>query len=404
MKAEFFVVGFCIVFAGAWFTYAKHTGGLSFAGHTANEQNIIIRSDNEYEEIKYTGKITFNEPETGIEYISPGGYIKYTRNGQTLEVKPDTANILKYTFSANGRPQPFDSNGQKILVEAVHEMIAWGYGAGERAERIYKKGGSAALLEAMGQLKNDGLKKMYAQKLFARDTPATADLVLLAGKLAAKNGNDYDKEQILRLYKIQQLADTSVFLAYLQAVSSMDNDNTRVDAVKRLLSLPLSSATFPALFTAVNNISEDYQKSDMLAAIIAKGQMDSSRASLLLQAIDQLQPEPLRQQLLNQWINKGTLPASHLNTALAVVGKLNGDFEKAALYKKLAGESVHSEEQWISLIGETVHISENNQKATLLTELAQRMPKTDSIKTAYAKVARTITTDMEYGRAIRAVN
>jgi len=73
------------------------------------------------------------------------------------------------------------------------------------------------------------------------------------------------------------------------------------------------------------------------------------------------------------------------------------------MYRKLAAESIHSDEQWISLLGEVGHMNENYQKAELLASIAQRMPRTDSIKTAYLKTAKTISTDMEYGKAIRAV-
>ena len=139
MKAEVFAVGFFLVFAGAWFTYAKHTGGLNIKGLPGEEQHIIINSDNFHEEMAYTGKISFTEDETAIARISSGGYLRYTRNEQVLEAKSDTAGVIHYTFKQSGRPMPLDSNAQKIITEAVSEMIAWGFDAKERADRIYKK-------------------------------------------------------------------------------------------------------------------------------------------------------------------------------------------------------------------------------------------------------------------------
>ncbi len=404
MKAEVFAAGFLLVSAGAWFTYAKHTGGLNIKGLPANEQKIVISSDNLYEEMAYTGKISFTEDETAVATISPGGYIKYTKNQQVMEASSDTAGVIQYKFTQSGRPMPIDSNARKIMSEAVGEMIAWGFDANGRADRIYKKGGQTALLEAMDKLKNDGTKRMYAEKIFKSDSLSTAILVTLAKKLASPEGNDYDKEMALKLYKPQQLQDTAVFFPYLQAVEGLDNENARANILNSILKMPLATATFPALFRVVAGLNNDYEKTRLFSSIIDKGQMDSVRAGLLLEAIDQLQTDNDKQQLISLWISKGTLPADRLEKLLAVIGRFGGDWEKANMYKKLAAESIRSEDQWASLVTAVARINQNEQKTDLLTGIAQKMPKTDTLKTVYLKAAKTIQGDMEYGRVIRALD
>ena len=72
MKAEVFAVGFFLVFAGAWFTYAKHTGGLNIKGHSDNEQNITINSDNFHEEMAYAGKSVSQKTKLLLPGFLPG--------------------------------------------------------------------------------------------------------------------------------------------------------------------------------------------------------------------------------------------------------------------------------------------------------------------------------------------
>lgn len=404
MKAEVFAAGFLLVSAGAWFTYAKHTGALNIKGLQNNEQKIVISSDNLYEEMAYTGKISFTEDETAIAYISAGGHLKYTKNEQVLEASSDTTGTVNYRFTQYGKPLPIDSNARKLIAEAVSEMIAWGYDAKERADRIYKKGGQAALLAAMDKLKNDGTKRMYAERIFKSDSLSAEILVGLSKKLAGPEGNDYDKEMILRLYKPAQLQDTTVLFPYLQAVAQLDNENARAGILNNVLKMPLATASFPALFTVVTGLNNDYEKTRLFSNILEKGQMDSVRAGLLLEAIDKLQADHDKEQLISLWISKGTLPADRLQQLLSVIDRMGGDWEKVNMYKKLVAESIRSEDQWASLVTMVAHLGQNDQKTELLTGIAQRMPKTDSLKAVYMKAAKTIQGDTDYGRAVRALD
>ena len=158
-------------------------------------------------------------------------------------------------------------------------------------------------------------------------------------KIASQEGNDYDKEQVLKLYKPAQLQDSAVFYAYLQAVENLGDDNAKANILKPILQMPLSRETFPALFRVVTSIDNDYEKTNMLSSIIEKRQMDTAMADLLLDAIDHLNADNDKEKLLTQWINKGTLPADRLEKLLAIVNKFGSDWEKGDMYKKTGGSN-----------------------------------------------------------------
>ena len=140
MKVEYFVVVFCLLFGGAYFTYMHHRPG------AAQESNMVISSGSSYEEIKYSGSIHFNDDETAIASISPNGYIIYEKNDHRLSVTSDKQGVLKYEIQKNIATVPLDSNGKKLVTEAISEMIAWGINADERMARLYSKGGNLSLI------------------------------------------------------------------------------------------------------------------------------------------------------------------------------------------------------------------------------------------------------------------
>jgi hypothetical protein len=402
MKAESFVIAFCLVGAGAWFTYAKHAGNLRIEGNRANEQTIVINSDNFYEEIRYAGHINFNDEETAITALSPGGYLKYTRDDQLLTVVADSSGRIVYTLSQNGHVTNNSADLPKIISEAVKETIAWGLDAKPRMERVYNRGGSQALLNAIDSLKNGNLKLQYAERIFRADSVSTAVLERLLIKLHGIDGSDYEKEQLLKKFSVTQLADSSLFSTYLQTVAAVRADDAKTNLLKKLIELPSLQQHLSAIVAVISSSSNEEEKARALNAVINKAKTDSSDAAIVLQAISGLHNEEQKQALISNWISKGSLPDAPMQVLLDVISGLGNENYKAQLYKKLATNSLHAEVHWLLLLDGVARLGQNELKAALLIDLSQKMPKTDGIKAAYLKTAKTITTDADYGRVLRA--
>jgi hypothetical protein len=66
-------------------------------------------------------------------------------------------------------------------------------------------------------------------------------------------------------------------------------------------------------------------------------------------------------------------------------------------------EKTITESQWISLLNKTSQLGSDMDKSNLMIEIAQKMPKTENLKLAYLKVAKSIGNDSDYGKAMRAV-
>jgi hypothetical protein len=397
MKAEYFVVLFLVLCTGAYFTYQNRQPGRQ------QESNMVISSDNNYEKIAYSGKIEFNEDETLIHSISPKGYFHYIKNRKELDISSDAKANLSYELTADGTKEPFDSNGKKLVTEAIKEMIAWGVNADERISRIFRKAGIDGLINELPNLKSENLKRQYLEFAFRNDSIANTDLVRILNKVPVSFGTDEDKQQLLSKIKPVHLTDSAVANAYLLATASIDADYAKVNALKNILTLPLTKTSFPLLFKDISTLGSEEDKANMIKDIIEKGQMNEEWAGQIMDAIVKMGPDYLKKDLIARWINKGTLPPSQLDKLLAGINELGDDMEKQNLYQKLMRTSLKSGEQWVSLLNKASDIRDENQKTELLLQIAQKMPRTDSLKTVYLKVAKTIGADQDYGRAIRAV-
>ena len=63
-----------------------------------------------------------------------------------------------------------------------------------------------------------------------------------------------------------------------------------------------------------------------------------------------------------------------------------------------------SEDQWTMIIDKTAGLGADMDKANILIQIAQKMPKTEALKSSYLKAAKSIGNDSDYGRALRELN
>jgi hypothetical protein len=85
------------------------------------------------------------------------------------------------------------------------------------------------------------------------------------------------------------------------------------------------------------------------------------------------------------------------------IALIGADIDRVNLFRKIMEEKSISENQWRSLIHQTTSLGSDVDKADLLTAIGQKMPKTEYLKTAYLKAAKSISNDSDYGKAVRII-
>jgi hypothetical protein len=398
MKAEYFVVAFCFLLTGVFFTYAKRTG---WGNH--NESSIIISNDNFREEIKYSGKIRFSDDETAIQQITPGGFLDFTRNDEQLVVKCDKQGRMSYQLTENGDTKSAtDSSGKQFIADAVKELIGLGIDADERMERIYLHGGNRALMDAFPKLKNDNVKRMYLDKILKSDSLSTGELVQLSEAVAKFMGSDEDKQLVLKAFKAEMLSDSTVAKAYLHAVESLGDDYSKAATLTTMGKANLPVGLFAQILDVTNSIRDENERARILQEIIRKDQLDDRQAALLLEAINRLNDENQKKNLLMELISIKGFAEANWDMLLQSVGQLRDDTQRDMLFVRMMGENDLSEGQWVAFIGQINTIGSNDfEKSNLLIQMVGKMPKNDQVKSAFVKAAKTIRDDSEFGKVMR---
>jgi hypothetical protein len=88
---------------------------------------------------------------------------------------------------------------------------------------------------------------------------------------------------------------------------------------------------------------------------------------------------------------------------LNVIATISGDYEKANLLKQLAQKEVKDGSSWAGLIRTSTTLSGEYERSNVLIEIGQKLPKTDSLRSLYMDAAKTVHSNEDYGRVVKAV-
>lgn len=400
---------------------------------------IVVNDGKNYLEINYKGKIRFTEDETAIESMSGDAFLRFTNNNLKLYAESNYHGEVEYELYDDGRRiDPAEAKGKKLMAEAIQKMMDVGFMAEDRLRHIYEKGGNVAVLEASLHVQGDYLRKMYLSYVLSNGNPNSNELVGVAKITAKVMESAFEKAQVLKNFPPHNLQDQAVALEWLNAAGTIDADFERAQVLKEfplneiddlavgakwltvaktinadfekaqvLKEFPVNKmndlAVSTAWFDAVRTINADFEKANTLK-ILTNQPLNNEQFSDVLITAEGINAEfeqiNLIKELIQQQVPSSAAPFDQL---MVSVRNIDADFEKANLLKAIAEKNIETEAQWSGLLQETKAVGADFEKAGVLLLIAEKMPMTDQLSTAYLDAAKTIQSEMDYGRVVKAM-
>lgn len=401
MKQLLFI---CLITVAAMgFTACDEGSNFSFSGDGEDGRiTINIHDETGHLRLESRGAIAFTDDETAIKSISPGGYIKLKRNGRTLRATNDAQGDVVYELNGN-KKSVLTADDRKFLGRAIKEMINVGFDAKGRTQRLYERGGSTAVLNAIDDLTNDYVKSIYFESLLNNTSLAQNELTTIARKVGTQVNSDYEKGKLLKKFSAEYLQNDATATAYLDAVNTINSDYEKAGALKNILDQPLTQSQYTQVLSITDKLGSDYEKANVLKQLIGYGIPEENNLNKFLFITANINSDYEKSNVLQQMVDQGVPSGTSFPKFLEVTGNINSDFERANVLKKLALKNITLEDQWVGLIQATEKISSDFDRSGTLVEIAKKMPNSDRVKTVYMTTAKTISSDYDYGQAIKAV-
>jgi len=396
MKLIFFLVAFGLIFFRFYHLSTNH-------GRDRNDGNILMTGDNLYEKVSWSGKIEINDAETDVASISPGGCLKFVKNEKKLLIESDKHGKLSYEISNDGKNIPLNEDGKKIIAEAIKEIIGFGFNLDSRIEKIYNKGGAPALLAESANWKMDNIKSAYLNRVFKSDSLSEQDLLIALQQIKGM-GNDMDRQVQLKHFTPRYWSDSAIVNGWLTVVEGLGSDMAKMDALEYYIRKhEYSDHSIAHIIKIGNDLGSDMEKANLISLMLREKALSETNIGQVLDIVGHFGSDWEKENTISLLLKEKAIPETLTGQVLDIVGGFGSDMEKENLYDKLMKETIQTEAQWISLTNQTASFGSDYEKSNMLVKIAHKMPKSDTLRTIYLKVAKTINSDADYGKAIKAV-
>lgn len=321
-------------------------------------------------EVKVENRVEFNEDYSDVAVIPYDGALRIhdSRGSHTysLTVTGTPAGELRRVYTVDNQSHSFDADGQawlrRVLLQAVREG---GLDARNRVARILKSRGTRGLIEEIGLVKGDYVRRIYFEALL--QAPAVSDLELKSALQSASLTikSDYERAQLLLQVTKVFLSKNDLVADYFAAASKIKSgyEHGRVLA-GALAQDELSKAALAALAQSAAKIDSDYEK-----------------ASLLIKAAERYQGSL---SLRLEWLHAVRTIGSAYEQHRALSGALK--------------PNQISVEALLDLVKSAAHIQSDYEKASFLIEAINHYRGDERLRAAFMETARTINSDYERGR------
>jgi hypothetical protein len=379
--------------------------------HSGREQGTMItKGDNYIEGIWWSGKYRLSDDDRSIAELSPGGYLKFRENDTTMKAESDLQGRISYTLYNGHEDLPLNDSGRRFLARQLQKMIGLGFFGGQRAERVYRQGGVPALLAELSRIKMEGGRDPYLNLLFKSDSLTALQRIELL-QIIDSSGNTSEREDLLNRFTPDQLQDSAVAQEWLKSVGQLDVSDMKKDLLLHFIGTGLTIGQFDTVLAVTIRFGSDDDQQDVYKKLVNLPQLqrrDSAFAQPWLRAVGRLGPSEMKKDLLLQFLDttirpRETLPADQFDTVMAITRRFDAVEDQKDVLDVLIGLPPPTDAEWLGLIRATGALQPDEIKSDLLLKIAPKMPRTDSLRAVFRLAAKSIQSDDDYGRVMRAV-
>jgi hypothetical protein len=410
MKLTFFLIALALVLLRLCYPTLE-------IWHSRHGQGtMIIKSDHYIQGIWWLGKIQLSDDERSIAEISPGGYLKFKENDTTMKAESDLQGRISYTLYNGSEELPLNDSGRSFVACQIQKMIRLGFFAEDRAMKIYRKAGIKGLIAELSRIRMEGARDQYLDLLFKSDSLTPADEIRLL--TLSENSNDMnERQQLLSRFNRESLGDSAVASEWLIAVGNLDQAYVKKDLLLRYIGEDAGAGAgiapdrFDAVLAITGRFGSDYDEQEVykrLADVPRLRTHDSAYTLPWLSAVGKLNESYMKKDLLLRFLPEdsnagGIVSVDEFDSVIAVTRRFQNSVDEQEVYKRLADLPVKSDPEWAGLIRAAGGLNEDYMKTELMLKIAQKMPRTDSLRSAYRTAAKSIREDMDYGKVMRAL-
>ncbi|HEX7960009.1 MAG TPA: M56 family metallopeptidase, partial [Terriglobales bacterium] len=219
------------------------------------------------------GNIVFKTDLSGIQSISPGGFLEISAsNGphfRKVTAKPNGAGNVELSWTVDSQPGELGDQERGWLAAfllALERQTA--FSAETRVPALLQKGGPNAVLDEVNNMTADYARSRYLLLMLEKDKLDNAQLLRTIEFTGKNMGSDYEHARVLlQVAKQYSLDDETSRRAFLNSSNGLKSDYEHARVLLELLKRPrLSTETRNSAIQSANNIHSNFERARVLIA------------------------------------------------------------------------------------------------------------------------------------------
>lgn len=391
--------------------------------------------------LEYEGEITLSDDDKDIVAISRGGFLEISKSSfggkRKLVIEAESGKLRK-RYYVGWSEKSFIPEGKAWLAEILPDIVrSTTIGAEKRVNRFYSRGGVTSVLNEIDRLKSDYVQTKY-YKLLLEKNLNNSELIKVIEGVGNDVDSDYYLAEILQSNQKIFLANSQLISAYMKAAKNINSDYYLSEVLtKAVKNADISDDQLSELLQISSNIGSDYYLSQLLIKILNNRDLNKTNMTKLMQISDNVDSDYYKSQVLKKALNKKDLSKENYNTFIAsmddvdsdyyasnVINSLlnkdldntslnkllelinknvGSDYYASGIYKRLSKKQL-TDNQLIKVIEAMDHINSSNYLSQTLSAFAPQVKRSSQrVKDAYLKMAKSINSDLYFGRAMKAI-
>lgn len=359
-------------------------------------------------ELEYQGKIVFTEDETDVEYISPGGFLKFSKrsfgNKRIIILEGESNDGIYREYREGSKKMQFEPDGRRWMASVLPEIIrTTGIGAEERARKFYANGGINALLEEISMLPTNYVKGIYYDVSFRIPNLKVSDLVILIEDAGREVNSSYELSKLLTSNSDTYGKQEKALGAAIQVTKKISSSYEQAKVYKHLLSkAKISQHNRGLIIKSVRNISSSYEQSGVLQASL-KDSLNVENINLVIIEVEHISSSYEQSKVLQAMIRNQSLTNLDFGKFLETISKISSSYEQGQVLSKLIDKADLSSNQIITITKAAEHISSSYEQSKFLKSVIKEQNMDEASINAVLAVTFEISSNYEKSQIVQLI-
>lgn len=366
---------------------------------------LSIRQPGYELEFEAKGRFAFTAAEDDLRSLDDELHIEETRDGQTRRIEfSDSGDGFTRAYEVDGREHAFDAEARQWLAGLLPALLReTAIDAEGREARLFRRGGSEAVLAEIALIRSDYARRRYVSLLLDRPEVSATQLRRVIAEIG-RGDSDYETRVALSHVLKHPSLDGAGMGELLQLTGAIDSDYERRVVLQRAARrLPADHALHGIWLAALDGMQSDYEQRVALQELLQRASLQPTMLVKAVEAIDRIGSDYEQRVALESLAEQAGGRAEVLVAYAAALRHIGSDYERRVAVQAVLDHAPVDAAGASGLLDAIAGIGADYERRVALTSLAARMPVDAALIARYREVARSLSS-YERGEAEAALD